>query len=245
MEIKKILLFLAMMMSAMALTSCGGDDDDSKDEPSVPDQTVKVGQSFTIPVAGNWASDNKLIAEVEGNTVTGNLVGTTYVRDGGSAFQVTVKPTITLFADPCLKFGASKSTVKQFMSGYDLVDESTSQLIYASQEVIGYSYDFENGKLTMATVLAEYTTTSQMANFLAQRYIPVLNEDNYIVMITPDKKVMVLFMISRVSGRMVYLISYAPYDSKSKSSVPDVPSCFDKILSDESIQPIKVDINLV
>ena len=60
-KIKKLFLLMAILIPAMAFTACGDDD---KDEPNVPNQTLNVGQTYTIPTDGTWASDNDIIASV-------------------------------------------------------------------------------------------------------------------------------------------------------------------------------------
>ena len=139
-KIKKLFLLMVILIPAIAFTACGGDDD----EPNVPNQTLSVGQSYTIPSDGTWVSDNDLIASIDGKTVKGLRVGEVAIRNGGQSFNVTVNPTITLFKDPCLDFGSSKATVKGFMSGFPSPTEKEESLTYAevaNGTAVGYSYD--------------------------------------------------------------------------------------------------------
>ena len=117
-KIKKLFMLMAILIPAMAFTACGDDD---KDEPNVPNQTLNVGQTYTIPADGTWVSDNDLIASIDGKTVKGVRVGEVSIRNGGQSFNVTVNPTITLFKDPYLNFGANTQSVKNAMSGFEFV----------------------------------------------------------------------------------------------------------------------------
>ena len=207
---KKFLLALALIVPMFAFTGCGGDDD----EPNVSNQTLNVGQTYTIPSDGTWVSDNDLIATVSGKTVKGVRVGEVAVRNGSQSFNVTVNPTITLFQDPCVQFGATQQVVKDYMSGYELISEEADNLIFTknrSSDVL-YGYSFENTKLNMSMVIAvkSVATVELMGEMLAERYVLVTSKDDYIGMVSPDKKMLVVLMIKVQSGKIVYAISYAP-----------------------------------
>lgn len=217
---------MALIVPMFAFTSCGGGDD----EPSVPNQTLNVGQTYDIPVEGAWTSDNDLIASVDGNTLTGVRVGEVAVRNGGKSFNVTVNPTITLYKDPCLQFGDNPSAIKKFMSSYAFEsEESESSLIYTSRQsgaAVGYGYTFESSKLTLTMVMAQRSiaSTERLAEYLSQRFVPVTHNDDYIGMISPDKKILVVFMIKYISGSLMYVTSYAPNtsDANGRSDNYDV-----------------------
>lgn len=213
----------------LAFTGCGGDDD----EPNVPNQTLSVGQIYIIPTDGTWTSDNDLIASVSGKTVKGVRVGEVAIRNGGQSFNVTVNPTITLFQDPCVQFGATQQVVKNYMSGYELISEEADNLIFAknkSSDVL-YGYNFEFSKLNMSMVIAvkSIATAELMGEMLAERYVLVTSKEDYIGMVSPDKKMLVVLMIKVQSGKVVYAISYAPASS-SKSRANDLEVAFEEII---------------
>lgn len=227
---KKFLLALALIVPMFAFTGCGGDDD----EPNVSNQTLNVGQTYTIPSDGTWVSDNDLIATVSGKTVKGVRVGEVAVRNGSQSFNVTVNPTITLFQDPCVQFGATQQVVKDYMSGYELISEEADNLLFTknkSSDVL-YGYSFENTKLNMSMVIAvkSVATVELMGEMLAERYVLVTSKDDYIGMVSPDKKMLVVLMIKVQSGKIVYAISYAPA-SNSKSDVNDLEAAFEEMIN--------------
>ncbi len=226
---KKFLFTLALIVPMLAFTGCGGDDD----EPNVPNQTLSVGQIYIIPTDGTWTSDNDLIASVSGKTVKGVRVGEVAIRNGGQSFNVTVNPTITLFQDPCVQFGATQQVVKNYMSGYELISEEADNLIFAknkSSDVL-YGYNFEFSKLNMSMVIAvkSIATAELMGEMLAERYVLVTSKEDYIGMVSPDKKMLVVLMIKVQSGKVVYAISYAPASS-SKSRANDLEVAFEEII---------------
>lgn len=210
---KKLFMLLAILIPAIAITACG---DDKKDEPNVPDQTLKVGQTYTIPADGSWVSDNDFIASVDDKIVEGVRVGDVAIRNGEKSFNVTVEPTVTLYKDPCLQFGEGPAAIKKFMNkyGYEIIDESATNILYGSKQngaVVGYGYTFENSILKMTMVLAPYTIASaeRFAEYLNQRFVPVTYEDDYIGLISPDKKIIVVSSVKVLSGDIMYVISYA------------------------------------
>lgn len=211
---KKFLFAMALIVPMLSFTSCGGDDD----EPNVPNQTINVGQSYTIPADGNWVSDNDLIASVEGKTVKGVRVGDVAIRNAGQSFMVTVTPTITLFKDPYLNFGANTLTVKNAMNECVFVGEDDGLLTFIDKSnTVVYGYSFKALKLEMSMVMApnSIATPQRMGEYLAERYVPVTSQDDYIGMISPDKKMLVILMVKVQSGKVVYIISYSPNTSNT------------------------------
>lgn len=233
-KIKRIFLLMAILIPAIAFTACGDDD---KDEPNVPNQTLSVGQTYTIPADGTWVSDNDLIASIYGKTVKGVRVGEIAIRNGAQSFKVTVNPTITLYKDPCLQFGGSPSSIKSFMSKYGYeYEESATNITYASKQngfVVGYGYTFENSKLTMSMVMAERSiaSTERLAEYLSQRFVPVTHDDDYIGMVSPDKKVLVVFMIKSFSGNIMYVTAYAPNTSSAKVRSGNFNTTFEEMIN--------------
>ena len=211
---KKFLLLLALLVPMIAFTGCGKDDED---EPNVPNQTLNVGQTFTIPVNGEWTSDNKFIASVDGQTLKGVCAGETSIRNGEQSFKVTVQPTLSLYKEPCLQFGSSKNKVKDAMRGFEEVETDSESLSYYyvdGSNVVMYIYNFENDGLKSTAVFlpTKMFTSSQVVDYLLERYIPVDASDKMALMISPDKTVAVGVTVQRVSGVNMYEIIYIPYN---------------------------------
>lgn len=224
---KKFLFILTLIVPILAFTGCRGDD-----EPSVADQTLNVGQTYSIPVDGNWDSANDLIATVKGKTVKGVRVGSVVIRNGELSFNVAVSPTVTLFKDPCLDFGASAQAVKAFMKGYEYLGEDDDVMTYMDRSnSVAYGYTFKNSKLSMSMVIAPNSigSTSRVAEHLAERYVPVTSEDDYIGMVSPDKKVLVIVMVKVQSGQPVYVIAFTESTINTKGSSHEFDYIFKEI----------------
>ena len=138
---KKLLIIFSLVFAALAFVSCGSD---KEDEPNYPNKTMMASETYTIPGKnGVWTSDNQLIASVSNGIVTAERVGETTIRNGSKSFKVTVTGKYNTFKEPCLKWGASKSTVKSFMSGYTMQSEDDENIFYKGkyrEALTGYMF---------------------------------------------------------------------------------------------------------
>lgn len=219
------ILTLFTILSCFILASCGGDDD----EPDYKYQDVVLNckATYTIPNAGDaeWTSSNKFIASVTGNVVTAERVGEVIISSNKGNFKVTVNATSHVFNEPCIEWGAAKSTVKSFMKNATPYEETSTSLNYkgTGAQVLTL-YTFENDKLkSSGTGLdGDYVNSDAMVTYMFERYVPlkVDDEDYSFYFCTPDEKTGVLMSL-RTSGRtIIYLIVYVPLnDSKSRSIV--------------------------
>lgn len=105
------LAFVLICLPLATFTSCG-DDNQSMN------LTLNAGETHDIGNGSDWKSANPFVASVSGSTIEANCVGNTTVSSGSSNIKVTVKATHFDFNDPCLQWGASKSSVKSYMSKY-------------------------------------------------------------------------------------------------------------------------------
>ncbi len=212
---KKLILFTLLILP-LAFASCGSDD-----EPNYSNQTLAVGNVYAIPGGSTgWTSDNELIASVSTNGVTAEHVGETYIRNGNKSFKVTVTPKYNTFKEPYLNFGASKTTVKNFMSSFNLNKEQNDALLYdGSFPVMYYLYSFKNAVLNMSSAVIKVSLVSadDMVAFLQERYVFVtMDEDKYYFgFVSPDEKTLVVLQIDTLNSQVVYMIAYAEVSAYS------------------------------
>lgn len=208
----------------------GGDD-----EPQLrfDDVTLQYEQTYVIPNGKNttWSSSNELIASVEGTTVRANKVGEAVISSDKGSFTVTVNPTLHVFIEPCLQWGADVNNVKLFMaskiSSLALTKETGEALTYSSSATKAYTYAFESGKLTSSAVglNSDYVSSDAMADFMIERYIPVTMDQssNTFYFISPDKKNVIVFGITSSGRTIIYLVAYAKYTpSRSFGVLPEI-----------------------
>lgn len=215
----KKLFILMLLVLPLALMSCGSDDD----EPNYSNQTMVVGSVYAIPGGSTgWTSDNELIASVSTNGVTAERVGETYIRNGSKSFKVTVTGKYNTYKEPCLQWGASKSTVKSFMSGYTLSSETDQYLFYSGNypvSIIGYS--FKNAALSLSSIIIPLNAVNMddLIAFMAERYVYVTKDEanKYFGFLSADKKNIVILQLETLNSQIVYFISYAQYTGSSSA----------------------------
>ncbi|MDE6007379.1 MAG: hypothetical protein K2G67_07485 [Muribaculaceae bacterium] len=220
---KKILTLFAIL-SCFILPSCGGDDDEP--DYKYQDVVLNCNATYEIPNAGDveWSSSNEFIASVTGNIVTAERVGEVIISSSRGSFKLTVNATSHVFNEPCIQWGASKSTVKSFMKNATPYEETSTSLNYkgtGAQLLTSYSFESDKLKSSGVGLDGDYVNSDAIVTFMLERYIPLkVDQTNYsFYFCTPDEKTGILMSL-RTSGRtIIYLIVYVPLtDSKSRSS---------------------------
>ncbi len=213
MKTSKLLFFFLAVIAFTSFTSCSSDDDDEKAKLSFKDITLKAGTTHIIENGDDiqWTSDNEYIASVKNRIISAHRVGTTIISGGEHEFNVTVEPTLILYNDPCLNWGASISKVKSFMSGYELMGSDSEALLYKGQLYADYiGYIFNNGKLSTTSVYVPSNYSEEVSDFLAEKYIyAVYDEDEgYIGFVSVDFSMVIFATISELGGEYYWNIIY-------------------------------------
>ena len=211
----KKVLYLFTFIACVCLSACGGDGD----EPDTRYQDVSLNceQIYTIEHGEGveWTSSNKYVASVAGNIVKAERVGVATISSSKGSFKVTVNGTLTAYKIPCIEWGASKSTVKNFMKGSALDEETPTGLTYTGTGAQMLTmYKFENNGLVSSSIglNGDYIDSETLIDFMMENYVPVSadKEDYSFYFITPDNKT-ALGLTLRVSGRTIlYIIVYIP-----------------------------------
>lgn len=244
---KKLLIIFSLVLAALAMVSCGSD---KEDEPNFPNKTMTAGETYTIPGKnGVWTSDNQLIASVSNGIVKAERVGQTTIRNGSKSFKVTVNGKYNTFKEPCLQWGASKSTVKSFMSGYTLQSEDNESIFYKGkyrEALTGYMFKSSGLYVSTVMLLTSSVSTDELAAFLNERYVYVTQNSSeyYFAYATPDEKNVVLLQLTTINSQVVYMVSYGSVSTSSyapaaarammkvdSQSPPEVKSSFTDMMS--------------
>ena len=221
---------IALVFSSASLTSCSSDEERESSFGFQKDTYMTiVGRSGRVSFVGDassWSSSNNFVASVSSDgTITANHVGTceiTASSDRRSAkCTINVEPIYTTYTDPLVKWGASKSDVKEYEKR-TLVQEQTNTLTYKIDKgaVKGLQYNFENGKLSSVMVLIdhEYNTSiaTEMAEFLKERYrvISVSANESYFSdgNDKSSSSTLVIVQIDPSGYRGTMLVYYFPYE---------------------------------
>lgn len=210
---KKFLLALALVVPMLAFTGCGGDDE--PEDVSVSDQSLLVGQTYSLP-SGAWVSSNDAIAKVEDGKVVAVRRGEAVIKSGSKSFKVEVAPSNNILPEPYLQFGGSHNDVADYMAslgGFDRPGLSLVQTYVCKNPTLGYQYTFKNREgLQNVTVMAFKKDFEELeiAEYLKQRYVPVLEQNGVFGFLSLDKKTMVAFTIEVIKGNVTYVIVYKP-----------------------------------
>lgn len=234
----KILMVIAVMV-ALVLTSCSKDDD----KPSFKNVELTHGETYEIPSNSNavWTSDNKLVAVVNGKTITGICEGTTKVSSSEGSFTVKVKTIYNNVAMPSRNWNASMATIRNEMSSIKIASElSDALLYYAPSPWSYYLYGFENGKLYLVSSMCTYSNFTTVANYLKERYYFVnmesVSSSVEVAGINANQDEMCAISISKFLGSYYYMFVFAKYTGEKLNSPMKVePSSLAKMLTDNKI----------
>lgn len=201
---KKIFFMWMLVFTAVvSFSSCS--DDDSKVEYSLSpsEMALDYGDEKQIEVLPSlegfeFSSDNSRIASVDiVGKVYANVAGETYINvvNTNANFvgkcKVTVTPTYSMFIDPCLNFGCSRSEVESYETREFGAEEGTS-IAYRGEnnDILMVMYTFTNDKLKAATLIFPYSSRvlDNLSTHLKQRYVTQVTGEGTVLM-SADKKI--------------------------------------------------------
>ena len=212
---RRFLLTLSLLMPLLVFTSC----EDDKDEPqdiSVSNQSLIVGQTYSLP-KGTWTSSNDAVAKIENGKVIAVRRGDATIKGSSTSFKVDVTPSNNIIPDPCLQFGDNQSEVREYMVSLGGFNNPALSLIQnytrTSPTTLGYQYTFKNYEGLQSVLVMAFQkdyTEIEIAEYLNQRYIPVTEKDGVFGFLSLDKKIKVAYTIENMKGSITYLIKYDP-----------------------------------
>ena len=189
----KKVLFLLPLLAALFFVGCS---DDEEGGISLNESAITLYSDDTAHLEANdnvdWLSESEFVASVDANgLVTGNHVGTTNIiasnGSGTSKCTVEVIPRFNTFEEPVVDFGATKEEVKSKESR-TMLSEIDDALIYMGENsaLNMVIYMFENGRLYASGAAVSFAYTSELTNFLLERYQVVGEENGMYMFINND-----------------------------------------------------------
>ena len=126
--------------------------------------------------------------------------------------------TSPLFKEPCLQWGANKSTVKNFMKDFSLAYEEDDGLSYHGKyKEESTIYYFEDGELSVSTValLTSKVSYNELMAFLKEKYdfIKHDNENDVDLFMTKDKKSGIGLTKTDGDSENAYFVTYIDVNS--------------------------------
>lgn len=174
---KKMLLILFVL--PMLFAGCNDDDrggvslDTYRVECKTGD-TKQVNVMAGDPNSVIWRSDNEYIATVEKGRITGHRIGSTFVFANTTIVAVVVSGRYNLYDEPIakVKWGMTKDEVTRQMGFPDKVENNVITYNIISSVNSFESYEFDaNNRLFGANITVSREKTSQLDDFLAERYL--------------------------------------------------------------------------
>ncbi|MFR9166322.1 MAG: hypothetical protein ACLVKO_08985 [Dysgonomonas sp.] len=180
-------LFFFFLLLPFTFVSCGGDDD--SDDPLyemgrivLKNGSVSVNsdaKGYKIEARSKYAmsyrSENEFVIAVDSSgVITPVTVGDANVvitsEKDSVRLKVTVNPVATLYPDPYLNWGASRSDVIKNI-GKPTVEQSDALVYYTELKgVRNFTYFFLDGALSNVIIAVEKAYISNLNKHLGERY---------------------------------------------------------------------------
>ncbi|PXV68997.1 Ig-like protein group 2 [Dysgonomonas alginatilytica] len=223
---KSILLFLAF---PLFLVSCGSDDDNNSITLKESEKSLNNTQTYQIEATSDtklsYLSENEYIAKVsESGLVTAGKVGEAniLVSDASSSkkVKITVTPKSTLYPEPNIEFGISKSDLIKKLGKPDTdTSDGIAYSNYSTNAPIAlYIFD-TNNKLKSSAVMVKTSFGVELEKFLTERYVLANESTDMAVFINAlaIKKATMLIGV-QVYESTYYMTLYTPYTDTVKSA---------------------------
>ena len=173
---------MLMMTSLVCFTACSGDNEE--ESPNIPtNRYMKVGESFNLGYKSDWVSSNTFAATVDdAGVVSAVRKGTAniYSTSKDLSCSISVSPSYTLYNDPIIDWGLSKSSIRSRKGTPD--NETSKMFTYntGSTVIPLEMYMFENNQLVSTAIAVNTSYTDELAEHLSQRYKPInVDTENY------------------------------------------------------------------
>lgn len=236
---KRTLYFL---IAVLLLASCEKEQKRSSFNTPTLEMYADGEYSLTVinDVSGTkFASSNEYVAQVsQTGVISSNYIGKVTITKGDARCELTVKPRYSTYTEPVIEWGLSKSSIiSKVGSSYSF---SNGVLTYQTGNKKApqcmYSFD-SNSKLTASAVSVYTTYTSELTEFLLERYKPYTYspEDYMFVFIdglttTTAKNIIVL----SIYNAAYIFVMYTDIDDIITSS--GALQNIDKLIEEKSIQ---------
>lgn len=180
---------LLPVIIAVALTATGCRKDDNYNNITLDRYAVEMrtGDTQTVYVVTGdpdnvaWGSVNDFVATVAGGKIFGLRIGQTVVTANNASVAVTVKGRIDLYDEPLdnLRWGMTKEQVVALLGVPAKIDNNvlTYNLVSSVNSFKSYEFDMNN-RLAAANITVSKDKTSQLDDFLAERYMLINSESD-------------------------------------------------------------------
>lgn len=173
-------LFFVLIAIPAILTGCRKDDGGNNvtlDKYALEMRTGDVQTVYVVTGDPNnvaWGSLNEFVATVDRGRISGLRIGQTVVTANNASVAVTVRGRIDLYDEPLenLRWGMTKEQVVSLLGVPAKIDGNVLTYDITSAVNSFKSYEFDsNNRLTVANISVSKDKTSQLDDFLGERYL--------------------------------------------------------------------------
>jgi hypothetical protein len=227
--ISNLLIPVSLLIILSSIAGCSKKKEEVLLSLNTNEITLKPNQTFNLVVSPDasgcvFRSENDTIAEVySSGEIIARKVGETNIivtnsdKEYHESCKVTVTPEYTMYREPYLGFGTSKSNIK-FYETRQIADENDSTILYNGENsfIDSLTYSLKNSAYTSCLCGIPKDQLGLLDNYLAERYIYIGYIDiNLLARRTTNGKAYVVTQIYSSSEILVY---YFPRKTSKKGT---------------------------
>lgn len=173
-------LFLTLIVIPAIITGCRkneGGNNVTLDKYTLEMRTGDVQTVYVVtgdPDNVSWGSRNEFVATVDRGRISGLRIGQAIVTANNASVAVTVRGRVDLYDEPLdnLRWGMTKEQVVSLLGVPAKIENNVLTYNLTSSVNSFKSYEFDpNNRLTVANITVNKDKTSQLEDFLGERYL--------------------------------------------------------------------------
>lgn len=167
--------------------------------PYIYGRLLKSGENkITITCNGNSYTRNVTASDLkEGKSAVMSIpTASNYMDLGWQKVEQNPQPA-QLYREPCIEWGATKSRVKSFMSGYTLQTEDDEVLLYKGkykEQSTLYNFGSNGLDIVMVGIADNQTSLSEIKHHLDQSYLFVTEGDDNLGYLSADYSTIIMVL---------------------------------------------------
>lgn len=174
---KKFFGLMLLLATMVGVSSCGQENEDFENQVQLSKTSYTMYSDATTTIQGSgltnatWSSDNEYVAIANGDKLSSNKIGSTVLYCNGKKISVIVKPRYSLYTEPDMSWGSSKSSI---ISKYGTPYYNNGNTIFyktSNSDVPLIAYMFDERGLYSCGVVAQLSAGSRLVDFLDERYV--------------------------------------------------------------------------
>ncbi|MBE6182369.1 MAG: hypothetical protein E7148_06720 [Rikenellaceae bacterium] len=174
---KKIFGLMLLCATMVGTMSCEQEGEDAGSQVLLSRTSYIMYSDATITIDGSgltnvtWSSNNEYVATANGNTLSSDKVGSTKLYCNGQRISVIVKPRYSLYTEPDMSWGSSKSSIIS-KYGTPFADDGQTIMYETTNTSVPYiAYMFNETGLFSCGAVVKLTAGSALVDFLGERYV--------------------------------------------------------------------------